>query len=163
MIGWSFNLDLQTVYVSYNNHLKTVYCMFLFQRDGSYHLSDWQTAAARASRYVAVCPLMKPFTKSLHQMCADFKGNTSITRTVTHSAWNDIQMWKAFLCLMSPFESLFSRKLVSFRGLSKRLHQRTYCNITGCSSCCCLPIRQVVRSVLPKQKHAVNCLQMSVV
>ena len=116
MIGWSFDLDLQTVTVSRTNHLKTVYCMFMFQQNELYSLNHWQTTASRASRYVIVCPHMKPYTASFHRMCADFKGNTSILKKIPLDVWEDLQMWKAFMCLLSPFESLFSRKICTFRN-----------------------------------------------
>ena len=131
MIGWSFDLNLKTVSVSYNNHLKTVYCVFQFQRDGKYHLSAWQTVAARASRYVAVCPHMKPFTAALHRMCSSFLDNTNIVKSITPEAWQDLQMWKTFLCLLLPFESTLARKLSSFQPEEATIRIEFDASLTG--------------------------------
>jgi hypothetical protein len=131
MIGWSFDLDLQTVSVSYNNHLKTVFCVFQFQRGATYHLINWQTLAARASRYVAVCPHMKPFTAAFHRMSSSFQSNTSIKKSISAEAWHDLQMWKVFLCLLIPYEKTLARKLNTFQVESTVIRIEYDASLTG--------------------------------
>ena len=114
MLGWSFDLDLQTVSVSETNHLKTVFCIFSIDSNKKYNLRTWQAIASRASRYVTVCPHMKPYTSSFYDMIKQFHNDSWILKPLTEECKEDLNMWKAFLCLLVPFEQQFSRSLMSF-------------------------------------------------
>jgi len=114
MLGWSFDLDLKTVSVSETNHLKTVFCIFSIDSNKKYNLRTWQAIASRASRYVTVCPHMKPYTSSFYDMIKQFHNDSWILKPLTEECKEDLNMWKAFLCLLVPFEQQFSRSLMSF-------------------------------------------------
>jgi hypothetical protein len=64
-------------------------------------------------------------------MCADFKGHTSILKKIPVDVWEDLQMWKAFLCLLSPFESLFSRRICTFRDEPASVRIEYDASLTG--------------------------------
>jgi hypothetical protein len=114
MLGWSFDLDLRTVSISEINHLKTLYCMFSLDTSKKQYIKTWQAIASRASRYSVVCEHMKPFTSAFHKMVASYKGSTSVAKIITQDAQLDLDMWKAFLCLLVPLENKFARQLDSF-------------------------------------------------
>ena len=80
----------------------------------THHIKTWQAIASRASRYSVVCEHMKPFTSAFHKMVASYKGSTSIAKIITQDAQMDLDMWKAFLCLLVPLENKFARQLDSF-------------------------------------------------
>jgi len=115
MLGWSFDLDLRTVSISETNHLKTIYCMFSIDITKKQHIKIWQAIASRASRYVMVCEHMKPYTSAFHRMVSSFNGSTSIAKEISQDARMDLEMWKAFLCLLVPHENKFARQLESFQ------------------------------------------------
>lgn len=131
MIGWSFDLDLRTVSVSYNNHLKTIFCVFQFKHGEKYHLIAWQTLAARASRYVAVCPHMKPFTSAFHRMSSSYQNNNSIMKLTSTEAWRDLRMWKVFLCLLLPYEKTLARSLNTFQAEPPSIRIEYDASLTG--------------------------------
>ena len=115
MLGWSFDLDLKTVSISEINHLKTIYCMFSIDINKKQYIKTWQAIASRASRYVMVCEHMKPYTSAFHRMVSSFNGSTSIAKDINQDALMDLEMWKAFLCLLVPHENKFARQLESFQ------------------------------------------------
>jgi hypothetical protein len=131
MLGWSFDLDLRTVSVSETNHLKTVFSMFSIDHDKKYNLKTWQAVASRASRYVTVCPHMKPYTSSFYDMIKEFHGNTWVLKHLTDNCKEDLQMWKAFLCILIPFETRFARSLLSFREEDPTIKLEYDASLTG--------------------------------
>ena len=131
MLGWSFDLDLKTVSVSETNHLKTVFCMFSIENTKKYNLRTWQAVASRASRYVTVCPHMKPYTSSFYDMIKQFHNDSWILKSLTEECKEDLNMWKAFLCLLVPFEQKFSRSLTSFRDREPIIKVEYDASLTG--------------------------------
>ena len=57
---------------------------------------------------------MKPYTASLYNMIVKFHGNVWIKEWMSEECKEDVKMWKAFLCVLGPFEKRFSRSLMSF-------------------------------------------------
>jgi hypothetical protein len=131
MLGWSFDLDLQTVSISEVNHLKTLYCMFSIDTSKKQHIKTWQAIASRASRYSVVCEHMKPFTSAFHKMVASYKGSTTITKIISPDAQMDLDMWKALLCLLVPLENKFARQLSSFQQTAATIKIEYDASLTG--------------------------------
>jgi hypothetical protein len=57
---------------------------------------------------------MKPYTSSFYDMIKQFHNDSWILKPLTEECKEDLNMWKAFLCLLVPFEQQFSRSLMSF-------------------------------------------------
>ena len=131
MLGWSFDLDLRTVSISEINHLKTIYCMFSVDMNKKQHIKTWQAIASRASRHVTVCEHMKPYTSEFHRMVSSFNGSISAARETSAEARMDLEMWKAFLCLLIPYENKFARQLESFMAQTATVKIEYDASLTG--------------------------------
>jgi hypothetical protein len=131
MLGWSFDLKLKTVTVSETNHLKTIYGFFSLNENRKYGIKVWQALASRASRYVTVCPYMKPYTASLYNMITKYHGNIWIQEWMSDECIEDVRMWKAFLCILMPFEKKFSRSLLSFGTREPTIKVEYDASLTG--------------------------------
>jgi hypothetical protein len=74
---------------------------------------------------------MKPFTSAFHKMAASYKGSVTIAKIISQDAQMDLDMWKAFLCLLLPFENKFARQLGSFHRSTATIKIEYDASLTG--------------------------------
>jgi hypothetical protein len=129
-VGWEFNLDTRTVTLSHKNHLKAVFYFFYIDVAVSQSLKTLQALASRATRYVTVCRHMKPYTAAFYAMTTTYSSMSSM-RMLSKLAILDIQMWRAFLCLLVFDEKNFARPIDSFRVQSATFRIEYDASLTG--------------------------------
>jgi hypothetical protein len=64
-IGWTFDVDTQTVSVAMHNFLRTLHGFLQCREKESVTVREFTRLASWSARYSAVCRPLKPFTKDL--------------------------------------------------------------------------------------------------
>jgi hypothetical protein len=129
-VGWDFNLDTQRVTLSKKNHYKAIYCFFMLNTSGVQTLHTMQEVASRATRYSTVCRYMRPYTAAFYAMTTNYK-SASAKHKLSAEAIMDVQMWRAFLCLLAFDEENYARPIESFRIHDARFKIEYDASLTG--------------------------------
>ena len=129
-VGWEFNLNTRNVTLSHKNHLKAVFYFFYIDLSIAQSLKTMQALASRATRYVTVCRHMKPYTAAFYAMTTMYSSSSSM-RMLSKLAILDIQMWRAFLCLLVFDEKNFARPIESFRVQDVTIRIEYDASLTG--------------------------------
>jgi hypothetical protein len=130
-IGWRFDLDTMTVSASHRNMMKAIYAFFFVDMSGAITLSEVERMASYASRYVVLCPQMRPYTAALHAFKTDFEGNHNARRHPSELVRCDVSMWQAYFCLLRLDPANFARPLASFRPRPASLRVEYDASLTG--------------------------------
>jgi hypothetical protein len=125
-VGWDFNLDTRLVTLSKKNHYKAIYSYFKEAQT----LQTMQELASRATRYSTVCRYMRPYTAAFYAMTTGFRSE-SARHKLSAEAVMDVQMWKAFLCLLAFDEQNYARPIESFRAHPSRFRIEYDASLTG--------------------------------
>lgn len=113
-IGWCFDLNTLTVTMSERNMLKTFYAFFTIDPNSA-TLEQVEKVSSYASRYAVLCRQMQPYTTALYGCISMFKGSRVSRRRLSKLARNDIELWRAFLCLLHLDPGMYARPFESFR------------------------------------------------
>jgi hypothetical protein len=114
-VGWDFDLDTRRMSLSQKNHYKAVYYFFMVNTRKAQSLHTMQALASRETRYATVCRHMRPFTAAFYAMTTQYGNSQSAMRKMSVLAVMDVQMWRAFLCLLAFDERNYARSIESFR------------------------------------------------
>jgi hypothetical protein len=114
IIGWSFDLDKERVFLARHNFLKTFYGFFEVDLANPVSFITMERLASWASRYSAVAPVMKPHIGGLYRMLI---GVTERRKPLifTEEAIRDITLWRTFLAAAWQEPEKFARPFESFR------------------------------------------------
>lgn len=115
MIGWHVNLDAMTVSLSDRNMNKSIYSFFCFDVNGGVSLDQLERMASYASRASMLCLPMRSYVTQLHKAKTAYQGNHAAVRELPALAKCDVQIWRAFLCLLKLDPKNYARSLESFR------------------------------------------------
>jgi hypothetical protein len=129
-VGWQFNLDSRRVTLSKKNHYKAIYYFFIVDTEKPQSLQTMQMLASRATRYSMVCRHMRPYTAAFYKMTTSFT-STSARRMISRTAVMDVQMWRAFLCLLAFDETKYVRTIESFLPQVSKFRIEYDASLTG--------------------------------
>jgi hypothetical protein len=114
-IGWLVDAVRMTVTISERNMLKTVYAFFAAADVNlPVSLQVVERMASLASRYAMLCPHMVPYTSALHSAKKQYNGSHSALLCLPPLARSDVELWRAFLCLLHFDSAQYSRSLYTF-------------------------------------------------
>jgi hypothetical protein len=114
-IGWQVDAERMLVSISERNMLKTVYAFFVAADvNQPVSLQVVERMASLSSRYAMLCPHMVPYTSALHRAKKQFNGSHSALYCLPPLARADVELWRAFLCLLHFDPALYARSLYSF-------------------------------------------------
>jgi hypothetical protein len=115
-IGWLVDAVAMSVSISARNMLKTVHAFFGAAADVSapVSLQVVERMASLSSRYAMLCTHMLPFTSALHGAKKAYNGSHSLLICLPPHARADVEMWRAFLCLLHFDYRMYTRSLYSF-------------------------------------------------
>jgi hypothetical protein len=114
-IGWLVDAVRMTVTISERNMLKTVYAFFAAADVNlPVSLQVVERMASLSSRYAMLCPHMVPYTSALHRAKSQYNGSHSALFCLPPLARADVELWRAFLCLLHFDSAQYSRSLYSF-------------------------------------------------
>jgi hypothetical protein len=130
-IGWRFDLDTMTVSASRRNMMKAIYAFFFVSLDGTMSLEEVERMAAYASRYVVLCPQMRPYAAALHAFKTNFDGDRVSERHPSDLVRCDVIMWRSFFCLLQLDPVNFARPLDSFRPRTATVQIEYDASLTG--------------------------------
>ena len=126
-IGWSFDLDTMCVGISDRNFYKTLFGFLSVEKDGYVQVSLLHKLASWASRYVAICPFLSPFSGYLYDAFSGYRQEVYIP--LPKEAYLVILMWRLFLLLMKLEPQGFTR---SFRTYGNRPPSVALVEYDGC-------------------------------
>ena len=114
VIGYTVALDTQLVTLTRRNFLRTLYAFFAVDlATGRVTVRAMERLASLASRYGAICQVMRPFARSLYHA---IKGKArNVTITMGPATRRTVRLWRAMLCSAALEEDSFARPLESFR------------------------------------------------
>ncbi len=115
MIGWHIDLDTMTVSLSERNMNKSIYSFFCFDVEGKVSLDQLERMASYASRASMLCLPMRSYVTQLHKAKTAYLGSHAVVRDLPALAKCDVQVWRAFLCLLKLDPVNYARPLESFR------------------------------------------------
>lgn len=116
LIGWTVDLDTETVTMSRRNLLKALVAFYSVDEKRGVTLGQVEVAASLGIRYAAINRGMKVFTVSLFKEISRYNGNRTIRRHLSGQSRQDIIMWRAFLVMVGLDEPRYARSFDSFRA-----------------------------------------------
>jgi hypothetical protein len=129
-IGWSFNLDTETVSLGDKNLLRTLHDFFDVTVDQPVKVSMIHRLASLASRYAKVCRIMRVF---VGQLFCDIAGmsNENASVMLLPASVAVIQLWRTILSLVELRGVQFQRKISSFQSKTAAVTLAYDASLTG--------------------------------
>ena len=112
-IGYVLDMDNQLVTLTRRNLLRTVYAFFSVDLYGRIPVPAVQRLASLASRYCAIVPELRPFSRALHA-CVIGVRNQRGSVFLTPEARLSVELWRTMLCAIALDERGFARPFATF-------------------------------------------------
>lgn len=113
-IGWNFDLDGQSISISFRNFNKVLYGMFELDEHLPIKAKYMDKIASWASRYTEVCRFMSPFTQQLYHECVSIKKKDS-SHLISPDTIFCIRLWRVVLLVMNLHPDSFKCRIHEFR------------------------------------------------
>jgi hypothetical protein len=113
VIGYTLDMDLQVVTLTRRNLLRTLYAFFSVRTDQRVPIPALQRLASLASRYCAVLPELRPFSRALYACFAGIS-NRQASVYLSEEAKLSVELWRTLLCAIALDERRFARPFRSF-------------------------------------------------
>ena len=130
VIGWTVDLDLQTVFIKRTNFLKALHGFLTVDVHKPVAVETIECLASWASRYSEVIRILRPYTSALYKHAGGDRHVRS-TRQLCAAAKETVLLWQFVLVLAECHETTFSRTLSSFRDESPRYQLMYDASLTG--------------------------------
>ena len=117
IIGYNLNTETGIVQIAEKNVLKALYGFMSATRDRPITFQLMERLAAWGSRYSMICPLLQPFTATLHSSMHRLTPRCLIA--VTPLLWSVILLFRTMLALTALRSAAFARSFESFRPLRR--------------------------------------------
>ena len=113
-LGWTINLDTQTVTLCDRNLHKLIHALFCFNTEDKLSIALIQRIASLASRASMLSRHMRPYTHELHIITSGYS-SPHVRIPLTLMAQSDILLWRSFVLVLVAQPTKLSRPLESFR------------------------------------------------
>jgi hypothetical protein len=112
-IGYSVDVVTGMVSLSEKNLLRMIYGFFTVDLKVKVPIRVVEKLASWSSRYGAICPAMKPFSRALYSLIGGVTNRCALV-DFTIEAQRAVRMWRAMLVLLAEDELVFGKTIVSF-------------------------------------------------
>jgi hypothetical protein len=112
-IGYAVDVETGMVSLSEKNLLRMVYGFFTVDLKRKVPVRVVEKLASWSSRYGAICPAMKPFSRALYSLIGGLTNRCALI-PFTVEAQRAVRMWRAMLVLLAEDETKFGKTIESF-------------------------------------------------